>query len=101
MSMVALGLSEEFKQHGVAVNTLWPRTSILTSATKITNTSENAWRQCRKEEILADAAYLLLSKSSKEFTGKFTIDDEILAEAGITDLKQYSYDSSKEIKRTI
>lgn len=90
--MVALGLSEELRQHGIAVNTLWPRTSILTAATRITNKSEDAWRQCRKEDILADAAYLLLSKPSRQFTGKFTIDDEILAEAGITNLKQYSHD---------
>jgi citronellol/citronellal dehydrogenase len=92
MSMVVLGLSAEFKQHGVAVNALWPRTSIYTAATRITNKTENAWRHCRKEDILADAAYLLLSKPSREFTGKFAIDDEVLAEGGVTDLRHYSLD---------
>lgn len=90
MSMVVLGLSAEFEKHGVAVNALWPRTSIYTAATKITNKTEDAWRHCRKEDILADAAYLLLSRPSCKFTGHFAIDDEILAEDGVTDLRQYS-----------
>lgn len=90
MSMVVLGLSAEFKKHGVAVNALWPRTSIYTAATKITSKEADAWRHCRNEDILADAAYLLLSKKAMHFTGNFVIDDEVLAEGGVTDLQKYS-----------
>jgi citronellol/citronellal dehydrogenase len=93
MPMCVMGMAEEFK--GIAVNALWPRTSVLTSATRITNKSPDAARSSRKEEIVADAAYLLLSKPSREFTGNFVIDDEILAEAGVTDLKKYANDPGK------
>ncbi|KAI6176219.1 Hydroxysteroid dehydrogenase-like protein 2 [Aphelenchoides bicaudatus] len=97
MAMVVLGLSAEFKEHGVAVNALWPRTSIYTSATSITSKEKDAWKHCRKEDILADAAYLLLSKPAQEFTGNFVIDDEILAENGVTDLRQYSIDPDSKL----
>ncbi len=90
MSMCVLGLAREFKNDGIGVNALWPRTTIATAAVKNLLGGEKAMEQSRKPEIVADAAYLILNKSSRDFTGNFFIDDEVLIEAGITDLSKYS-----------
>jgi citronellol/citronellal dehydrogenase len=88
MSMCVLGMSEEFKRDGIAVNALWPRTAIDTAALQMIPGVDTA--ACRTPEILADAAYIILNKNSKECTGNFFIDDEVLASEGITDLEKYS-----------
>lgn len=88
MSMCVLGMSEEFRRDGIAVNALWPRTAIDTAALAMIPGVDTA--ACRKPEILADAAYLILNRSSVECTGNFFVDDELLASAGITDLDHYS-----------
>jgi citronellol/citronellal dehydrogenase len=88
MSMCVLGMSEEFKRDGIAVNALWPRTAIDTAALQMIPGVDTA--ACRKPEILADTAYIILNRNSKECTGNFFVDDEVLASEGITDLEKYS-----------
>ncbi|MFW9945724.1 MAG: SDR family oxidoreductase [Candidatus Odinarchaeota archaeon] len=90
MSMCVLGMAEEFKRDGIAVNALWPRTAIATAAVKNLLGGKAAVNHSRKPEIVADAAYFILTKPSRECTGNFFIDDEVLIEHGITDLGKYS-----------
>ncbi|MFX0037226.1 MAG: SDR family oxidoreductase [Candidatus Hermodarchaeota archaeon] len=96
MSMCVLGMAEEFKNEGIAVNALWPRTSIATSAVKNLLGGESSMKHSRKPEIVADAAYLILTKPSRECTGNFFIDEDILIEHGITDLQKYAVDPNVE-----
>ena len=88
MSMCVLGMAEEFKRDKIAVNALWPRTAIDTAALQMIPGIETA--ACRKPEILADAAYEILNRPSDECTGNFFVDDEVLAQAGVTDLDKYA-----------
>ncbi len=88
MSMCVLGMSEEFKRDGIAVNALWPRTAIDTAALQMIPGVDTA--ACRKPEILADSAYIILNRAAKECTGNFFVDDEVLASVGITDLDKYA-----------
>lgn len=88
MSMCVLGMSEEFRRDGIAINALWPRTAIDTAALQMIPGIDTA--ACRKPEILADAAYEILKRPSAECTGNFFVDDEVLASIGITDLDKYS-----------
>ena len=88
MSMCVLGMAEEFKRDGIAVNALWPRTVIDTAALQmIPGIDASAGRT---PEILADAAYIIFNRPSNECTGNFFVDDELLASEGITDLAKYS-----------
>ena len=88
MSMCVLGMSEEFRKDGIAVNALWPRTAIDTAALQMIPGVDTA--ACRTPEILADAAYIILNRESKGCTGNFFVDDELLASEGIIDLEKYS-----------
>ena len=88
MSMCVLGMAEEFKRDGIAVNALWPRTAIDTAALQMIPGVDTA--ACRTPKILADTAYIILNRNSKECTGNFFVDDEVLAAEGITDLEKYS-----------
>jgi citronellol/citronellal dehydrogenase len=88
MSMCVLGMAEEFKRDGIAVNALWPRTAIDTAALQMIPGVDTA--ACRTPEILADSAYIILNRPSKECTGNFFVDDEVLASEGITDLDKYA-----------
>ena len=88
MSMCVLGMSEEFKRDGIAVNALWPRTAIDTAALQMIPGVDTA--ACRTPEILSDSAYIILNRNSTECTGNFFVDDEVLASEGITDLEKYS-----------
>jgi len=88
MSMCVLGMAEEFRKEGIAVNALWPRTAIDTAALQMIPGVDTA--ACRTPEILADAAYIILNRESKGCTGNFFVDDELLASEGITDLEKYS-----------
>ena len=88
MSMCVLGMSEEFRKTGIAINALWPRTAIDTAALQMIPGVDTA--ACRTPEILADAAYVILNRESKDCTGNFFVDDEVLASFGITDLEKYS-----------
>ena len=88
MSMCVLGMSEEFRRQGIAVNALWPRTAIDTAALAMIPGIDTA--TCRTPEILADSAYIILNRSSADCTGNFFVDDEVLASEGVTDLEKYS-----------
>jgi citronellol/citronellal dehydrogenase len=88
MSMCVLGMSEEFRKTGIAVNALWPRTAIDTAALQMIPGIDTA--TCRTPEILADAAYVILNRASRDCTGNFFVDDEVLASVGVTDLEKYS-----------
>jgi citronellol/citronellal dehydrogenase len=94
MSLCVLGLAGELRGRGIAVNALWPRTTIATSAIKNLLGGDALMRASRTPEILADAAYAIFSKSAKAFTGNFLIDDTFLAEEGVTDFEKYRIDPS-------
>jgi len=88
MSMCVLGMAEEFKRDGIAVNALWPRTVIDTAALQMIPGIDAL--AGRTPEILADAAYIIFNRPAAECTGNFFVDDELLASEGITDLEKYS-----------
>ncbi|MEO6722698.1 MAG: NAD(P)-dependent oxidoreductase [Ferruginibacter sp.] len=90
MTMIALGLAAELKKYNIAANTLWPRTTIATAAVNNLLGGEMLMKMSRTPEILADAAYYILNKAAAECTGNTFIDDEVLANEGITDLGKYS-----------
>jgi citronellol/citronellal dehydrogenase len=89
MSLCVLGMSAEFAPAGIAVNALWPRTVIATAAIAMIDGVKP--EHCRRPEIVADAAYAMLTKPSREYTGHFAIDEDVLREAGIHDLDGYAY----------
>ena len=88
MSLCVLGMSEEFRAQGVAVNALWPRTAIDTEAIRLIAGPE-ARKHTRRPEIMADAAYWIITQSSRAVTGRFFLDDEVLRNAGVTDFSRY------------
>ncbi len=89
MSLCVLGMADEFRAQGVAVNALWPRTAIDTAAISLIAGEDTRQRRTRKASIMADAAHAILTRPSRECTGHFFIDDEVLADIGVTDLAQY------------
>ncbi|KAJ1351417.1 hypothetical protein KIN20_007414 [Parelaphostrongylus tenuis] len=91
MSMCVLGMHEEFRPYGIAVNALWPLTMIWTAATDMLSGGSGA-AGSRKPEIMADAAYAMLSKNSRDYTGNFAIDEDVLRAEGVTDFKKYAVD---------
>ena len=93
MSFVTLGLAGEFGPQGVAVNALWPRTIIATDALNMI--PGVLLERCRKPTIVADAAHAVLTRPAKGFAGRFLIDEDVLREAGITDLSSYAMDPAK------
>jgi citronellol/citronellal dehydrogenase len=97
MSMVVLGLAGELRPQGIAVNALWPRTLIATAAVANLLGGVEMMRHGRKPEILADAAYAVFSKPSREFTGNFLIDDNLLAANGVTDFEHYRVDPAQPL----
>lgn len=90
MTMIALGLAGELKKYNIAANTLWPRTTIATAAVRNLLGGEALIKMSRKVEIVADAAYYILRRPAGECTGNTFIDEDVLAEEGITDLGQYA-----------
>ena len=97
MSLVVLGLAGEFRKKGVAVNALWPRTTIATAAVKNLLGGDALMRASRTPEILADAAHMIFCKDAKSFTGNFLIDDTFLAENGVSDFDKYRVDPSQPL----
>ena len=96
MSLCVLGMAGEFRDKGIAVNALWPRTAIATAAIRNLLGGEAAMRRTRDPRIVADAAHVILTRPSREFSGNFCIDDEVLESAGITDLSAYAVDPDVE-----
>ena len=97
MSLVVLGLAGELRPKGVAVNALWPRTTIATSAIKNLLGGDAIMRASRTPDIIADAARLIFLKPAKSFTGNFLIDDKFLAAEGVTDFDKYRVDPSQPL----
>ncbi|MGK7295781.1 MAG: SDR family oxidoreductase [Candidatus Wenzhouxiangella sp. M2_3B_020] len=96
MSMCVLGMAEEFRDDRIAVNALWPRTVIATAALAMLGGMVEP-ENCRKPEILADAAHRILTRPADETTGNFFIDDEVLSEAGVSDFEQYAVSPGNEL----
>ena len=92
MSMCVLGMSEEFRSKGVAFNALWPRTTIATAAVANIVGGDPVIQRSRTPEIMADAAHVVLSYDSREFTGHFCIDEDILISDGVNDFSKYLVD---------
>ncbi len=88
MSMCVLGMAQEFRRDGIAVNALWPRTVILTAA--LNNIPGVDKKRCRRPEIMADAAHAILTSDARKNTGNFYIDEDVLRRAGVTDFDQYA-----------
>ncbi|HEV7556296.1 MAG TPA: NAD(P)-dependent oxidoreductase [Kofleriaceae bacterium] len=97
MSMCVLGMAGELARYGIAVNALWPRTTIATAAIKNLLGGDAAMKGSRKPEIMGDAAHAILTKPSKDFTGKFLIDDDVLRADGKTDLSEYAMDPTAQL----
>jgi citronellol/citronellal dehydrogenase len=97
MSMCVLGMSSEFKRDGIAFNALWPRTAIATAAVANHLGGDTMMVRSRTVEIMADAAHIVLTRNSREFTGNFCIDDDVLASEGVTDLNHYQVDPALDI----
>ena len=97
MSMWTLGMAEEFRDDGIAFNSLWPRTGIATAAIEFAVSGELGLRRCRTVEIMSDAAYVILNKNARDYTGKFLIDDAVLYEAGERDFDKYRVDSTQDL----
>jgi len=96
MSMCVLGLAEEFRADGVAVNALWPKSVIATAALAMLGDAVKP-DHCRTPEIVADAAHALLTRPSRQTTGRFLTDEEVLAEEGIRDFSRYAMDPTKPL----
>jgi citronellol/citronellal dehydrogenase len=94
MSMCVLGLAAEQKSAGIAVNALWPRTTIATAAVGNLLGGDAMMRASRTPEILADAAHVIFAKPSREFTGQFCIDDKVLFDSGVRDFARYRVDAT-------
>lgn len=97
MSLCVLGLAEELKPLKIGVNALWPKTVIATAAVRNLLGGEEVVKRSRKPEIVADAAFEILSKPSAETTGNYFIDEEILKEAGVSDFKHYNEVEGNEL----
>jgi citronellol/citronellal dehydrogenase len=100
MSLCTLGLAAELRAQGIAVNSLWPKTMIATAAIE-SLLGAAASQQCRKPAIVADAAHLILTQPSRQFTGRFCIDEDVLGEAGVSDFSAYAVDPNVEPARDL
>jgi len=89
MTLCVLGMAEEFRRAGIAVNALWPRTAIDTEAIRLI-AGQDARRLTRSPDIMADAAHVIVTKPSRDYSGKFLVDEEVLREAGLDDLSRYN-----------
>ena len=97
MSMCVLGMAAEFRSAGIAFNALWPRTVIATAAVKNLLGGDSVIRGGRKPEIMGDAAYAIFNRPSRETTGNFYIDDDVLASTGKTDLSEYAVEPGQKL----
>jgi citronellol/citronellal dehydrogenase len=97
MSLVVLGLAGDLRRKGIAVNALWPRTTIATAAIRNVVGGEALMRRSRRPEILADAAHAIFKKPARDFTGHFLIDDSFLAAEGVSDFEPYRVDPKEPL----
>lgn len=96
MSLCTYGMAEELKRDGIAVNALWPRTAIDTEAIRLISGEEVRRTRTRRVEIMGDAAYFIVTRPSRTYTGRFLIDDNVMKEAGVTDLSRYLQEGARE-----
>jgi citronellol/citronellal dehydrogenase len=96
MSLCVLGLAEELRGRGIAVNALWPKTIVATAAISNLPGGQGLFERSRKPEIVADAAHAILTRNSREFSGNFCIDEEVLTAAGVTDFDVYAVTPGSE-----
>ncbi len=94
MSMCTIGMAEEFREAGVAFNSLWPRTIVATAAVQNLLGGDEAMARARRPEVVADAAYAVVNRPSRDCTGNLFLAEDVLAEEGVTDLRRYSYGAS-------
>ncbi len=99
MSMCVLGMAEEFRSQGIAVNALWPRTIIATVALQVIPGAEP--ERGRTPEIMADAAWQILTRDSRTTTGNFFIDEDVLTTAGVTDFSRYAFSPGQPLRRDL
>jgi citronellol/citronellal dehydrogenase len=97
MSMCVLGMAGELRADGIAVNALWPRTGIATAAIRNALAGDEGMKMCRTTDIMADAAHMILTKPSREFTGNFCIDDTLLYAHGVRDFDKYRIDPTRDL----
>lgn len=97
MSMCVLGLAHELLADGIACNALWPRTTVATAAVELALGGEDMLQRSRRPEIMADAAYIMLTQPARNYTGRFMLDDDVLHEAGVTDFEPYRYDATSPL----
>ena len=97
MSMCVLGMAGELRLDGIAVNALWPRTGIATAAIRNALAGDEGMNMCRTPDIMADAAYVILNKPAREFTGNFCIDDTLLWDNGVRDFDKYRVDLTRDL----
>ncbi len=100
MSMCVLGMAEEFRDQGIAVNALWPRTVIATAAINLLGDAVKP-ENCRTEAIMADAAHAILCSDARNNTGNFYIDDEVLTKQGVTDFDQYAVEQGAPLLKDL
>jgi len=96
MSMCVLGMAEEFRDVGIGVNAIWPKTAIMSAAMEMLGGGGDISNNCRTPQIMADAAYVILTRDAKNFTGNFCVDEAILRENGMTDFSSYLAKGAKE-----
>jgi citronellol/citronellal dehydrogenase len=96
MSMCTLGMAEELKPDGIAVNSLWPRSTIATAAIEV-NFPKEIFEASRRPAIVADAAYEIVTSDSRKVTGNFFIDEEVLKKSGVKDFKIYAVNPEKDL----
>ena len=101
MSLCVLGMAAEFKDDGVAVNALWPRTTIATAAVKNLLGGDSIVKVSRKPEIMADAAYEILQMDASSVTGNFFIDEYVLRDSGVKDFDHYAVDPSMSLMKDL
>jgi citronellol/citronellal dehydrogenase len=101
MSMIVLGLSEELKKYNIAVNALWPRTTIATAAVQNLLGGDYIIQKSRTPDIVADATYAILKKPAAACTGNFFFDEDVLREAGVTDFSRYAVNPQQQLMQDI
>jgi citronellol/citronellal dehydrogenase len=99
MSMCVLGMAEEFREAGIAVNALWPKTIIATAALQMIPGIDPA--RGRKPEVMADAAHWIVTQPARSCSGNFFIDEDVLRKAGVADLRRYAVDPSKSLAQDL
>ena len=97
MSLCVLGMAEEFRDGGIAVNALWPLTAVDTAAVRNVIGDDRMAMMCRKPSIMADAAMVILQSSPADCSGNFFIDEEVLRDSGVTDFSPYQHEGATSL----